>query len=185
MDSDGTSFTEETLTESSTTDVSPSTTEDSTGLYDSTTNTSTNFSEETLTSEPISRTPETQSSESYTSLVTGYSAVSEDYSTQWSQDIQIDIPEKLYKIHRLKTEDQKRLDRFDSKYKDIMQKLRVRPITKAPCSQETDKRYPVKFYDNVRLQTLTTIRDDTLRIPIEVKKELEYQHALSKLRSQR
>ena len=191
MDSDASSFTEETLTESSSTSISSTIKGISTSTYDSTFCTNASFTEETLTTCSSTRTSdtETRSNESYTSLVSSHTPTSEDYSTEWSQESQITVPhvvaDKQYVIHALKTEDQKKLDRFDSKYKNILHTLRVRPISKAPCSPKTEKRYPVKFYDNVRLLTLTTVRDNTLQIPLEVKRELEYQRALSKLRSQR
>ena len=188
MESAGSSFTEETLTEPTYTGTSRSTiTGTSITSNGSTFSTNTSFTEQALTTASTTGTSETvtQSSESYTSLVTSQTPVLEEYSTEWSQETDVNVPEKQYAIHTLRTEDQKKLDRFDSKYKDILQTLRVRPIKKSPSSSKAEKRYPVKFYDNVRLQTLTTIRDTTLRIPLVVKKELEYQRALSKLRSQR
>ena len=62
--------------------------------------------------------------------------------------------------------------------------MKVTPIPKKNFEPKPEQRYPMNLYNNVRLRTLTSsVPEDAVKIPFEVRKELEMQRALFKLRS--
>ena len=57
-------------------------------------------------------------------------------------------------------------------------------MPKENFESKPEQKYPVNLYNNVRLRTLTSsVPEDAVKIPYEVRKELEMQRALFKLRS--
>ena len=62
--------------------------------------------------------------------------------------------------------------------------MRVTPLSKEKNTLKPEAKYPISLYNNVRLRTLTsTVPNDPVKIPFKVRKELEMQRALFKLRS--